>query len=181
MGMGNWKRFAVLCGLVLVGFGLITFVGGWQALKWMAALREEARTRELPTQEIRPTFVRLARHDLPGKADGLRAIYQGGRDAGIFARFTTDDEGIDYVASTFCGKRGTDNALSADEWTAKNSPASTLFTGPTFWQQRLGVSLFDPDSIESARVLKSGPIKRTRYEILIDDSHKTVYIYAYLR
>jgi len=179
--MDKRKRFTVLCGFILVILGLAVFLGVWQVVGWMEAVRIEARKRELPTGEIRPTFVRLTGHDLPQKADDLRAIYEGGRNAGIFARFTTDEEGLEYVASTFRGKRGTETAFSGDEWAAMRSSAPAMFTGPTFWQMRLGVSLFDPNSIGSARLLKSGPIKRVHYEILIDDSHETVYVYAYLR
>ncbi len=179
--MRKWKRFGVLCGVVLVVLGFTVFLGRWQVYRWMEALRIEARKRELPTQEIRPTFARLTGHDLPPETDDLRAIYEGGRDAGIFVRFTTDDQGIEYVASTFRGKHGTDVTLSAEKWTATKSRASTLFTGPTYWQMQIGVRLFDPNSVESPRVLKSGPIQRTRYEILIDEAHQTVYIYADLR
>ncbi|MDI6450184.1 hypothetical protein [Anaerobaca lacustris] len=178
----NHKRFAIGCGVfVAIVVGLSTCLMVWRAAAWMEAIRVEARGRELPADEIRSAFTRLTEHELPEKADNLRAIYEGGRDPGIFVRFTTDAEGIAFIVETLRRPRSTDTTLSAEEWCAMKRFGPTMFVGPMYWQMQLDIHLFDPNSIASARVLKSGPIKRTRFEVLIDHEHHTVYIYAYKR
>ena len=49
--------------------------------------------QELPTRLIRTAFRAVADRDLPEKADGLRAIFSGGRESAIFVRFKTDSDG----------------------------------------------------------------------------------------
>jgi hypothetical protein len=141
-------------------------------------LARAAHERELRLEEIRPTFRDLTGHSLPKTADNLSAIYAGGGDPGIFLRFETDANGIAYVLDTFSGKTTTITSLNANDLRAISRSGEQIFQRPSYWQETLGVSIFDQESIGSARLMESGPFFGVCYKILIDDWRNTVYMHA---
>ena len=107
------------------------------------------RWHELPTRLIRPAFQHIVNRDLPPKANGLRALFQGGREPKIYVRFETDSDGIAYIHETF-GKSGAKwEAFDAE----KLCSGREVFTALSVVQRKAGVCLFDQDSIKSGRLL----------------------------
>jgi hypothetical protein len=133
--------------------------------------------RELPTRLIRRAFWIVTGQQLPSKADGLRAIFQGGREPAIFVRFQTDSEGIKYILETFGGPGVESTTYDADFLKALSTSRANIFPILPIWQEKLGICLYDQESIESGRELKfiSGGVEAW-YTIFIDDQRDTVYI-----
>lgn len=128
---------------------------------------------ELPIRLIRPAFQHVADSELPRKTEGLRALFQGGREPAIFVRFETDSDGIAYILETFCGSGVRKETFDADKLRLMNSSGLELFITLSLVQEQVGVCLFDQDLIESGCILE-GPM----YKIFIDDMNNTVYINA---
>ncbi len=140
--------------------------------------------QELPTRLIRTAFQAVADRDLPEKADGLRAIFSGGRESAIFVRFKTDSDGIAYILETFGGPDVKLETLDADYLRALTASRVTIFSIPSRWQEKIGINIFDQKSIESGRRLEYVPGIGNGiapgYSIFIDDQRSTVYILCYL-
>lgn len=146
---------------------------------------------DLPTELIRPAFKYMTGQELPPNADGLRAIFSGGREPSIFVKLQTDCDGITHILNTFdrpgvwSGVYDADYLKKpevADTDRAKLARASVVseLAAALRWQTELGVSLYDRSSIKSARVLDSAPARtRPAYQIVIDDEHGMVYILAW--
>jgi len=131
---------------------------------------------ELPTRLIRPAFKHITNSDLPLKANGLRALFQGGRDQKIFVRFETDSDGMGYILETF-GRSGAEwEAFDVDKLRSGIEVFATL----SLVQKDAGICLFDQNTIESGRLLKGQLVHRWKvwYAIFIDDQNSTVYISA---
>lgn len=130
---------------------------------------------ELPTRLIRTTFYRLARHELPQKADGLRAIFTGGRDQTIFVIFRTDSEGLAYILEKFSGPGVQSITYNRD---LEYPPASGWAILPELSraQKALGICIFDQDSFKSGRLLfePGNPRGQPGYRIFINDQTRTV-------
>lgn len=169
-----------LC-IVLVGLSLLVLLAiiGFRIQRWTQSLVERAHERLLSVEEIRPVFLRITNCELPSKADNLRAIFEEGRDPRIFVRFDTDSEGVAYILKEFSGERVISKTFDADDIGVPKKSVSRFFTRLSFWQNELGVILFNPDSIESCHVLEYSGSRG--YKILIDDQSRTVYIDAYHR
>jgi hypothetical protein len=140
--------------------------------------------QELPTRLIRTAFRAVADCDLPEKADGLRAIFKGGREPSIFVRFKTDYDGIAYILETFDVAGVKSETLDADFLRALTASHASIFHIPSLWQEKIGVNIFDQKSIESGRRLEyiPGPDtgKAPGYRIFIDNQRSTVYIHSWL-
>lgn len=167
--------------IILVGLSLLILLAiiGFRIQQWAQSLVERAHERVLSVEEIRPVFLSITNRELPGKADNLRAIFEESREPCIFVRFDTDSEGVEYILKEFGGERVISKTFDADDIRAPKKSVSKFFTRLSFWQNELGVSLFDPDTIESFRVLEYSGSRG--YKILIDDQSRTVYIFAYHR
>ncbi len=140
-------------------------------------------TKELPTRLIRTAFQAVTDHDLPEKAEGLRAIFSGGREPSIFVRFKTNSNGIAYILGTFGGAGVELETLDADFLRALTASRASIFSIPSRWQEKIGVNIFDQESIESGRQIKYIPGPGTiapGYRIFIDDQQSTVYIFSWL-
>lgn len=174
MSKGRWC--IVLVGLTLL---ILLAITGFRFQQWMQSLVEMAHERELSVGEIRPVFLSITNRALPSKAYSLRAIFQEGRDPSIFVRFETDSEGITYILKEFAGERVIFKTLDAGDFRALTRSGRRFFTRLSFWQDELGVCLFDQDTIESGRLLEYRGSRG--YKILIDDQKSAVYIYAYRR
>lgn len=167
----------VVAGLViLLGLAIASLCEDWPLLYY----RQFTSLRELPTRLIRPAFRMITDRELPQKADGLRAIFQGGREAGIFVRFETDSKGIAYILEAY----GRPIVSTFDEDFLRTMTASnaSIFSTPSRWQERIGVRIFDQKSIESGRLIRIAPITRTApwYRLFIDDDRSVVYIHSSL-
>ena len=134
---------------------------------------------ELPTRWIRPIFRDLTKQiELPKKTESLRAIYYSSSEPAIFVRFQTDPEGIEYILEKFGGPTAKFETFDADRMKALNAANVAVFFYPSQWQEKLGISLYDQDSIESGRKL-TGTVDfkgLDRYTIFIEDQRNTVYI-----
>lgn len=167
---------------VIIMLGLaITHLCKHPPLFYYTQLTISPSLHELPTRLIRRAFRIVADKELPSKADGLRAIFSGGRERAIFVRFQTDPEGIEYILETFGGS-GVKLKMYEEEFlkmlTASNV---SLLHHASRWQEELGVCLYSQDSIESGRLLEDigDPSGRPGYRVFIDDQRSTVYIEAW--
>ena len=132
---------------------------------------------ELPTRLIRQAFQELTDRELPQKADGLRAIYNGAtRDPSIFVRFETDSEGIAYILEKFGGRGVKKNTFDVDS----RGGLRVQFKGlSSYHQDKIGVRIFDWKDIKSGLELIYSAGIQPSHEILIDEQQNTVYIFAY--
>ncbi len=167
--------------IIIVGLSLLILlvIIGFRIQQCAQSLVERAHERVLSVEEIRPVFLRITNRELPLKADNLRAIFEEGRDPHIFVRFNTDSEGVAHILKEFGGKRVISKSFNADDIGSPKKSGSRFFTRLSFWQNELGISPFDPNTIESCRVLEYSGSRG--YKILIDDQSRTVYIDAYHR
>ena len=139
------------------------------------------RLHELPTRRIRPIFYNMTEQiELPNKADNLRAIIKSGIDPAFFVRFHTDSEGIEYILKKFSGPTANLKTYDAGLMKALNEANEALFFYyPSRLQEKLGICLFDQDSIESGRLLEGslGSMRQVWYTIFIEDKNNNVYIF----
>ena len=135
------------------------------------------RCQELPTRLIRPAFKHIVNRDLPTEIDELRALFRGGRVEAIYIRFKTDPNSITDILDRL--------GISSAEWetydTDKLRYGVSIFPYLSVDQERLGVYLFDQDSVESGRLLRGVLVGQegVAYAIFIDDQNDTVYMRAY--
>ena len=138
---------------------------------------------ELPTRRIRSIFCDMTEQiELPNKTDDLRAIFESGIDPAIFVRFQTDSEGIEYILDKFGGSTANLKTFDAGLMKALNEANEALFFYyPSIWQEKLGICLFDQDSIESGRLLKGslGSRNQVGYTIFIEDKNNIVYMFIW--
>jgi len=176
--MSDRKFYIVLSGLILLILLSFLTMKGIRFYQWTQLLVEKAHERELSVEEIRPAFLRVTKHELPSKADNLRAIFQQFREQSIFVRFETDPESIEYILQNFGGERVISKSLNTDDLRVMKKSNRRFFNNSLpYWQNENGVCLFDQDAIESCRVLEYSGYRG--YKILIDDQKNTVYIFAY--
>ena len=164
MKKGRW--FLILGHIVLAGTGLI--------------ILSSCKPKELPTKLIRQKFREIAGRELPQKAEGLRAIDARTRDPQIFVRFETDSEGIEEVLKSFGGPGVEIRNLDEDDFKRRKSLGVTMFSGPSQWQETIGVKIFDQESFKSGRALDyEADFGKPGYRIFIDDKRSIVYIHAF--
>jgi len=134
--------------------------------------------RELRPSEIRPWFKLITGRDLPEKTEGLRAMLWFFRDREIFVAFQTDDEGCSYILDAFGGQ-----GVQKGEFVKERDYVLPLagFVRAQHWQKRLGIVLFDQQTVGAACYLDSGDNPPIAYEVLIDKDRCKVYIYSYRR
>jgi hypothetical protein len=138
------------------------------------------KPKELPTKLIRKKFKEIAGRELPQKAEGLRAIDALTRDPQIFVRFETDSQGIAEVLKTFSEPGVKIRNLDEDDFKRRETLGVTMFSGPSQWQETIGVKIFDEESFKSGRRLDyEGDSGKPGYRIFIDDQSNTVYIHAF--
>lgn len=137
---------------------------------------------ELPTRLIRPAFRGFTGHELPTKADGVRAIFRGGMDQSLFVRFETDSDGIEHITHAFSEAGTSSEYIDPDTFRNLTMSEWRLFRVVSRWQERIGVCLIDEKSIESGLLIDSaaGPgAPEIMYRIFIDDGHSSVYIFVF--
>lgn len=134
--------------------------------------------RELRPNEIRPWFKLITGRELPEKTEGLRGILYFFRDREIFVAFQTDQQGCSYILDTFGGQD-----VQVREFVKERDYVFPLagFVSANYWQKKLGISLFDPQTLGVACYLDSGGHPDTGYQVLIDKDRSKVYIYSYRR
>jgi len=174
------RERTVIIGLAAAGLGVAAF---WSLVLYVGApmtwryLKAWSEPHELPLAKIPSEFRTITGQELPKKADGLRAIFQGGMDPEIFVRFQTDAEGIEYVKRSFMIAGATSEHIVAGQ--LRQTP-SLMFSSVPPMQEKLGICLFDQKSIESGLLIESPLLKHRFYSVLIDEQRGTVYIYAIL-
>ena len=174
--------YIAISGLMLLSLVIVLTIAGFRIKQRVKSFIDMAiemeKERELSVEEIRPAFLRITKHELPGKADNLRAVFQQFRESYIFVRFETDAEGIEYILQEFGGERVISKALDMDDLRAMKKTNRRFFSDSLpYWQNENGVCLFDANDVESCSVLEYSGYRG--YKILIDDQKNTVYIYAY--
>jgi hypothetical protein len=138
------------------------------------------KPRELPTRLIRPCFRRITKRELPGKMDSPKALFQGGVDPGIFVKFQTDSQGIEFVCNAFDTAQTGPKLVDPNWIRDMTQSGGHIFYIPFEWEQRIGVQLFDQEAIESGRMIEYlGPPGTGGYKVFIDDHTATVYIHAF--
>lgn len=132
---------------------------------------------ELPTRLIRQAFQDVTDREMPQKADGLRAIYSGGREPSIFVRFETGSEGIAYILEKFGGRGVKINTFDADS--KKRHSVLHVHGMLSYYQEKSGIHIFDWKDVKSGLELKYSAGIQPSYEIVIDEQQNSVYIFAY--
>ena len=141
--------------------------------------------KELPTRLIRRAFRIVTNHELPQRADGLRAIFHGGREPAIFVRFQTDSDGIAYICEVFGKTAMKAETFNADFLKVLTASNVSIFPIPSRWQDEIGVYIFEQELIKTGREFRYIPVPGTGtsekpgYRVLIDDEHNTVYIHSW--
>lgn len=167
-----------LCAAVFVGF-LITYLCEHPPLLYY---KQQIGWHELPSRLIRPAFRYISSKDLPPRADGLRALFQGGREPRIFVRLNTNSEGIAYILEAF-GASAKSETFDEDKVRFMNTNRVEIFPTLSLVQQSAGVVLLDQDSVKSGRTLTGcfDPPNGPEYRIFIEDPNSTAYISAGLK
>jgi len=176
------KKRTVIIALAVLGLGVLAFsvllyVGAtmtWQYLK------DWSEPHELLAAKIPAEFRTISGQELPKKVDGLRAIFQGGMDPEIFARFETDAEGIEHVKRSFMIAGATSERIDDDKLKRLNASRHSVLSWASRMQEKLGIRLFDQESIESGLLIESPGLKHRYYRVFIDEQRGTVYVYAML-
>ena len=174
----KWRvRVAIAGSLVLLVFVAI-LLHGWPPLWYYLLI---PGVRELPPGLTRPAFRAVTGRELPPMASGLRGIFSGGVDPGIFVRFETDPAGIEYTLEAFAGPSAKLTSFRADVGSIPRPLIPAVFPVASTWEKKVGTSLFDQDSIGDGRILEcpAGVGQPQGYKIFIDDERGLVYIYAY--
>jgi len=175
---GGWSKcLTVAVGVLLIGATVI----GIDLVRDVVVLGHLFNTaltpRELPVRYIRGAFKTIAGSNLPRRTDGLRCIFHGGRDPGIFVTFGTDSDGAAYVLRTFGGPE-----VRSERVDPNAGERLSCFGIPAYWQGRIRSSLVDWHSLGPSRVLVSEPgVARRGYSVLIEEGSNRVCIFAYLR
>jgi len=137
--------------------------------------------RQLPPDLIEAAFRLATGRELPACARDLRGIISGGMDPAIFIRFQTDSKGIEHIVNVFSGSDVASIVLDPNDPHRLLPSGCPLFFGPSYWQERLGISLFDRELAKSGRMLEylAQPGNPDGYQIFIDDEDAIVYVFAY--
>jgi hypothetical protein len=170
------KRRWMLC-LTVLGLATITClislkVRGHMPLRYYLDFPGPHR---LPEEFIRPAFRSLGGFELPEQATDLEAIFKGGRDAGIFLKFHTDARGFEQIKEKFGGP-----GVETKEYGPTGLPLHIgidVFYIPSAWERRLGVCIFDQNSIESGRTLEHVAISGS-YTVFLDDRSGVIYLWV---
>ncbi|MFB0525448.1 MAG: hypothetical protein ACETVZ_07885 [Phycisphaerae bacterium] len=171
------RKWLIILIVIFAGFSTplalaITYLHKHPPLWYYVQFTESPR--ELPPRLIRPAFKFITGWELPRNADNLRAIFRGGRARNIFVRFDTDSDGISYIESVVNKAGGSFEAFDADKLKLLKKAGFSLFPEVSRWQKKIGVCLFDQDSIDSGRMF----VYHSGLNIVIDDQRVTVYILA---
>ncbi len=136
------------------------------------------RPNVLPTRLIRSAIKFASGHAAPAMMEDAQGIVCGGRDPAVFVRFRTDDQGLQYVLQEFGGPDAVVEVLDMEVF--RSVPSGWhMFAGVTHWQAELGVHIYDPSTIRSARVLiRNSYSFDPSYYLLIDEEQHTIYIWA---
>ena len=166
------------CGVVLLGL-LTTYLHERPPLLYYANV---VHWQELPVRLIRPAFRHVVGRNLPKRADGLRAIFLGGREPAIFVRFKTGSDGMRYVLETF-ETNGAWETFDKDRLQFMNTNDVGVFPTLSLVQRDAGVILFDQHSVKSGRMLSGcfDAQKGPSYRVFVDDRDSTLYIVATTR
>jgi hypothetical protein len=136
------------------------------------------RPNVLPTRLIRSAIKFASGHAAPAVMEDAQGIVHGGRDPAVFVWFRTDDQGLRYILQEFGGPDVTVEVLDMEVFRAVPS-GWFRFAGMKHWQEKLGVHIYDPSTIRSARVLvRNSHSFDPSYYLLIDEEQLTVYILA---
>ncbi len=177
-----WAITLLLAAILLVLLGLATVRVRTRPPLWYYT-QVSTSQQELPTRLVEPALKYVSKMDLPDNTSGPRAIFEGGREPGIFVVFGTDLEGVEYVKRLFGGPGTLSEYFDVTELKNLKASGYQLFRNASMWQERTGVRLFDQESIESGLRITSGArpgLGRLRYWVFIDDLRNMVFITARL-
>jgi hypothetical protein len=186
VNMSKRKRFFMLLGAGLVTFLCIGIVllSRYPPFIMVWINSTTTKPRELPMNLIRPGFRFVTNCELPKKTDGLHAIFFPGRDPSIFLKFQTDSNGIEYLLKTFGGRGSKLETYDPERLKYLKGRSLEIFGGQVAHsQKKLGLNLFDQNSVESGRMLQGGlsrhePGLDVGCDIFIEDQTNTVYVHA---
>ena len=132
----------------------------------------------LPTRLAGSAFEYMSDQELPDKTVDPLAVFTGGHDPFLFVRFETDGVGIEHILESFGGEGAQVSTLGTAELRSMTLSEISVFPFLDSVEARLGMSLFDQASVESARLVDSPDEHRARlvYRILIDEATTTVYM-----
>jgi hypothetical protein len=136
------------------------------------------RPHRLPTRLVGPAFEYMTDQKLPDKTEDPIAVFIGGHDPFLFVRFQTDGAGIGHILESFGGQGTQVSTLDAAELRSMTVSEISVFPFLDSVEARLGMSVFDQASVESARLVDSPDEPRAElvYRILIDEARTTVYM-----
>ena len=168
------QKHRIVIGLIVCGIFLLSSlsIGGFCRSLMLPAVRE------LPKHEIRRKFEVVTGYKLPRFAGNVRAIFWDSRDPAIFVTFTTDAEGIAYMRRTFGGPSVKQQILSNEQLRAWALSGWQPFVPLSDAEEKLGISLFQLESLTSALWLQQEPQFDVQpgYDILIDLEGNVVYM-----
>ncbi len=136
------------------------------------------RPNVLPARLIRSAIRFSSGHAAPAVMEDAQGMVHGGRDPSVFVRFRTDDQGLRYILQEFGGWNVAVEVLDMEVF--RSVPSGWhMFAGEMVSQKKLGVRIYDPTTIRSARVLiRNSYSFNPSYYLLIDEEQHTVYMLA---
>jgi hypothetical protein len=162
--------------LALAAFGLVRL---WQDPPLGFYLHWSMSPHVLPVHYIRPAFRYATGRDLPAVVQDAQAIWSGDREPSTFVRFRTDPNGLAYIEETFGGPRAESETFSAEDMRILTGSGANFYPNPVLWQERLGISIFDPKTLGAGRRISYGKQHGGGWRIFIDEEHGVVYILAW--
>jgi len=133
--------------------------------------------RELPIKYIEPCFNLITQKNLPNNIRDLEGLFEGGFDPSIFIKFSAELKDIDSFVASFAknGSYESEDTKSIDIQSATDMGYQMCYY-PSQWQKRLGIELFDQQSLrEGEYTIGSGPSRA--YEIVVDKERNIVYAF----
>jgi len=184
--MTRLLRPVLILSAVVLGLFFLTTVS--YVVATASKMSHDMGPHEVPPREVKLRFHQVADQKLPKSAAHLRAIVNSGRATAILVRFETDRQGQDEVVAMFAEQGAVFRELDPSELAELNQPSSPLFSDARAWQDDLGIDLYVPAAIRSARVW-DGTLKMpppgpghtdydVLYQVLINPDSSVVYIFA---
>ncbi|MFA5554321.1 MAG: hypothetical protein WCZ89_08735 [Phycisphaerae bacterium] len=141
-------------------------------------LKNSLEPKIVPQKYINSAFEYVAGIELPAEAKNVEALFQGGREPGIFVKFTMPQEDvINFLKKMESLGVPVEETLKRE--TIEDLNASILIV-PFSWQREIGTILFDQRFFSYGRFIQySGALGATSYYILIDDEINTLYVFIH--
>jgi hypothetical protein len=130
---------------------------------------------------VRPVFKFVSGYDLPDEAEQLQGIFEGGHEPAVFIKFKADPNTISKFVSSLTGPE--DKIQDISDLKLMMESGYKILLAVSSWQDKLGVVLFDQESIKRGRLIESkwppssGYSRTHVYKFVYDEDQNILYIW----